>query len=102
MEQVESEILGCSHAQLGGYLMSIWGLPISLVQAVALHHCPSCALESEFSAVTAVHCADALVHAAEDGKEKPVVDAAYLDRLRLGERLIPWRNLLEEKRATLQ
>jgi hypothetical protein len=49
-----------------------------------------------------VHCADALVHAAEDGKEKPVVDAAYLDRLRLGERLIPWRNLLEEKRATLQ
>jgi HD-like signal output (HDOD) protein len=102
VEQVESEILGCSHAQLGGYLMSIWGLPIALVQAVALHHCPSCALESEFSAVTAVHCADALVHVVQEGKEKPVVDAAYLDRLRLGERLIPWRNLLEEKRATLQ
>jgi len=35
IEALEIEALGCSHAQLGAYLMSMWGLPISLVHAVA-------------------------------------------------------------------
>jgi HD-like signal output (HDOD) protein len=93
-------LLGFSHAQLGGYLMSIWGLPTALVQAVALHHCPSLAIGSEFSSLTAAHCADALVHAAQEGKETPAVDKAYLDRLGVTGSLTAWRNLLDEKRAT--
>jgi HD-like signal output (HDOD) protein len=45
----EVEALGYSHAQLGGYLLSVWGLPTSLVQAVAFYHQPSDAIDTQFS-----------------------------------------------------
>ena len=79
--------------------MSIWGLPTSLVQAVALHHSPSQTIESEFSALTALHCADALVHAASESSQDPAVDQESLDRLGLTPRLDVWRHLLEEMRT---
>jgi len=37
---LEAEQLGSTHPQLGAYLMSIWGLPVPLVRALAFHHCP--------------------------------------------------------------
>jgi HD-like signal output (HDOD) protein/ActR/RegA family two-component response regulator len=36
----EREVYGVSHAELGAYLMGLWGLPWPLVEAVALHHSP--------------------------------------------------------------
>ena len=35
---LELEYLGCTHAQVGAYLMSLWGLPTPLVHTVAFHH----------------------------------------------------------------
>jgi HD-like signal output (HDOD) protein len=35
---IESESLWCNHAAIGAYLMGLWGLPFSAVEAVALHH----------------------------------------------------------------
>ena len=56
----EVEYLGCPHELVGAYLMGIWGLPIAIIQAVQFHHKPSEATTSGFSALTAVHCADAV------------------------------------------
>lgn len=36
----EQQVYGVSHAELGAYLMGLWGLPWPLVEAVALHHAP--------------------------------------------------------------
>ncbi|PKN09405.1 MAG: two-component system response regulator [Deltaproteobacteria bacterium HGW-Deltaproteobacteria-8] len=36
--EVESEVLGLTHAQVGAYLLGLWGLPPEVVQAVARHH----------------------------------------------------------------
>jgi HD-like signal output (HDOD) protein len=36
----EQERLGATHAEIGGYLLLLWGLPFSLVQPVARHHDP--------------------------------------------------------------
>ncbi|HZZ39570.1 MAG TPA: response regulator [Acidobacteriaceae bacterium] len=101
VEDVESDLLGCSHAQLGGYLMSIWGLPTSLVQAVAFHHRPSQAIESEFSTLTAVHSADALVHLVSNDGEKTTIDGAYLEGLGLTGRTVCWQSLLDQAQRTL-
>lgn len=38
--ELEYKILGTSHAELGGYLMSLWGLPQEVVIAAAFHHKP--------------------------------------------------------------
>jgi HD-like signal output (HDOD) protein/ActR/RegA family two-component response regulator len=38
--QLEIEIFGASHADLGAYLLALWGLPNPIVDAVARHHEP--------------------------------------------------------------
>ncbi len=35
---VEAERLGLTHAQVGAYLLGLWGLPSAVVHAVAFHH----------------------------------------------------------------
>lgn len=92
---LELERLGCTHAEVGAYLMSIWGLPFSLVHAVAFHHHPSESTETELSCLTVVHAADAIVCATAP---PPVnhdveIDMNYLDRVGLREREPIWRGL---------
>lgn len=36
----EQQRLGASHADIGAYLLQLWGLPLTLVDAVARHHDP--------------------------------------------------------------
>jgi putative nucleotidyltransferase with HDIG domain len=92
---VERERLGCTHAEVGAYLMSIWGLPLPLVHAVAHHHHPAEAAETKFSPLTAVHAADAI---ASEADPSPLIhdialDQPYLRRLGLSERVSVWRGL---------
>jgi HD-like signal output (HDOD) protein len=98
IEALETEALGCSHAQLGAYLMSMWGLPMLLVHAVAFHHRPSSAIEDGFSPLTAIHCANALAHLPAEPAEQgePQIDRAYLARLGLLDREPAWRALAAE------
>ena len=97
LHEVETELFGATHAEMGAYLLALWGLPTQIVEAVAFHHRPNCAGESSFSALTAVHVANALLHEQEaEKKSSPVscVDSSYLDKLRLGGRLDSWRKCL--------
>ena len=38
--QAEQDKLGTNHAEIGAYLLSLWGLPTALAEAVLLHHAP--------------------------------------------------------------
>lgn len=49
-----------SHALVGAYLLSLWGLPSSVVEAVAFHHTPEKLSGTMFDAAVAVHIADSL------------------------------------------
>src|SRR5437868_4555053 len=72
----ERERFGCSHAELGAYLMSIWGLPHRLIHAVAFHDRPANSIENCFSALTIIHTADALVSSSNPA---PILQDVYLD-----------------------
>jgi putative nucleotidyltransferase with HDIG domain len=39
--QMEYHYLGTSHAEIGAYMLSLWGLPSGVIKAVAFHHNPS-------------------------------------------------------------
>ena len=39
--EAEREEFGTTHAEVGAYLFGLWGLPESIVEAVAYHHSPS-------------------------------------------------------------
>ncbi|HBF34354.1 TPA: two-component system response regulator [Candidatus Sumerlaeota bacterium] len=58
----EREIFGASHAEVGAYLLGLWGFPDAIVEAVAYHHNPSESHVQCFAPVIAVHVANALDH----------------------------------------
>jgi putative nucleotidyltransferase with HDIG domain len=94
---VEAECVGCPHEQVGAYLMSIWGLPVSIVQAVQFHHAPSETATTGFSALTAVHCADAIVSGLDKSplNHDLELDRAHLEDLGLAEKPAIWQGLIE-------
>ena len=95
---LELEHLGCTHAQVGAYLMSLWGLPTPLVHAVAFHHLPSETSEAHFSSLTAIHTADAIASATDKSplNQDIELDLDYLNRLGLSDREALWRSLHAE------
>jgi HD-like signal output (HDOD) protein len=58
----EMEEFGATHAEVGGYLLGLWGLPNGVVEAVALHHRPIDSVAHGFSPVVAVHIANSFAH----------------------------------------
>lgn len=58
---VEQDALGCTHAEIGAYLLGLWGLPDPVVAAVAFHHRPVDSGNQRFSVLTAVHAANAII-----------------------------------------
>ncbi len=46
--EAEYSIMDTSHAELGAYLLGLWGLPGNVVESVAFHHKPSKLIERMF------------------------------------------------------
>ena len=91
---IEREVFGASHGEIGAYLFALWGMPPDLLEAVALHHNPPRTACDEFSALTAVHVANALeseVSSDTEGLVVPEVNEAYLAGIGCLNRLEAWR-----------
>ncbi len=56
----ERHVIGASHAEIGAYLLGLWGLPYSVVEAVAFQHSPGRVVHSEFDPLSALVIAGAL------------------------------------------
>jgi HD-like signal output (HDOD) protein len=98
---LEREMLGATHSEVGGYLLGLWGLPLSLVEAVAYHHEPSTMAEPPTDVVMAVHVADAFTTAPAELREDPSVggnlDLAAVERAGLLGSLPRWRAIALEE-----
>lgn len=95
VEVAEREILGVSHAEIGAHLMSLWGLPDTIIEAVAYHHRPGECVNQGLSVLAAVHIANALEHEQESQTiyAKSAPDLEYLDRLGISDRVSELREL---------
>ena len=91
----EHDVIGTTHAQVGAYLLGLWGFPHAIIEAVTCHHCPSKAHRQEFSILTAVHVANCLTNQVYPTDNRPGsiadVDIAYLEALGLADELAVWR-----------
>ena len=93
--EAEQEVLGATHAGLGGYLLGLWALPTPIVEAVALHHSPQLAASRQFTPLTAVHAANAF-DVAVDPVSQPELCIDYLVSLDLHDRIPVWQELCVE------
>lgn len=97
--ETETELFGASHADLGAHLLALWGLPISVIEAIALHHAPQRTILEDFTPLTAVHVANVLeneVSGSAFNITPSPLDAEYLARIGLDERIEEWREAVQE------
>lgn len=92
----EQKTFGVNHADVGGYLLGLWGLPTPVVEAIALHHEPGRSETASFSPLTAVHVANVLQKLPPDPVGPGGLDANYLRRLSLEDRIPVWQRLVAD------
>lgn len=96
MTDAEDKVLGVTHAEIGGYLLGLWGLPYPIIEAVANHHAPRRVDSTEFGILAAVHIADALIREEFNSRKTsepfPGLDPVYIEKLGVAEKLDGWRD----------
>lgn len=91
LEEIERELVGCDHHEVGHALLSRWNLSTTFQQAVLHCHHPSRDTNGVASAI--LHIADLMVHALELGSSGdrfvPPLDVKGWDRLKLTASQVP-------------
>jgi HD-like signal output (HDOD) protein/ActR/RegA family two-component response regulator len=105
VHEVELDRHGITHAEVGAHLLALWGLPHTIVEAVAHHHRPLRSPAPCFDAIATVHIADALVADMEPGPAEHAtglsrIDRDYLDRIGVAGRIAEWQRLAAIELAT--
>jgi len=92
--EMEKQTLKISHAEVGAYLLGLWGLSDQVVAAVFHHHEPLLAPAGGFSPLSAVHAANVLAHeqiVIHAGFAGHPLDTAYIETLGCLEKIAAWR-----------
>ena len=98
---LEREILGCTHAEVGGYFLNLWGIPTEVVEAVTFHDNPSSVFSSKLDAVGVVHFSNYFANSFAKGFSKDnqglsleeKLDANLIANLGLEEKIGEWREI---------
>ena len=99
--EAEKNILGVTHAEVGAYLMCLWGLKDEIVDSILFHHSPAQSI-CESSGLPLLYAADCLYYEFFTDK-KPVpecranIDMDYLEAKGLAGKLSDWRAMLNRK-----
>jgi putative nucleotidyltransferase with HDIG domain len=87
IDVAETRVLGASHAEIGAYLLGIWGFPSTIVEAVAHHHAPRRVPQTSFDVLATLAVAHALTDTSDadaftaSAGPRMEVDVHYLDSL---------------------
>jgi HD-like signal output (HDOD) protein len=105
-DEIERERLGATHAEVGGYLLGVWGLPLPIVEAVAYHHRLPSAPRERMDPVLAIYVADQLAHEAvakvTGQAHAERLDMAALETAKVAGELPRWRQLAAKEARVMQ
>jgi HD-like signal output (HDOD) protein len=99
LHEVELDLFGASHAEIGAYLLGLWGLPQRVVSAVANHLEPQRTGSRVFDAAAALYVANLLVSnpdvpALEEVPPHSIaLDLSFLRLVGVAHQLDEWRRL---------
>lgn len=99
--KAEKQIFGTTHAEVGAYLLGLWGLPEEVVKAIAFHHHPSKGGLKKFELCGLIHVAELIEHheQRQPGMWETLngVDDAYLENLGLKGKITLWRDFIQQR-----
>ena len=97
----EKQLLGIYHGEAAAYLLNQWNLPNPIVEVALLHHTPQLSADTEFSPLTAVHIADAVIPTTSNAMNTDLsnrLSKSYLQRLGIDKRIKDWKGLIAQYR----
>ena len=90
--------MGASHAQVGAYLLGLWGLPDIIVEGVALHHSPDKHPNKAFTPLIAVYFANIFENNARTSSDE--MDRAFgtlpMMQSRFHEKIPIWKPISDQ------
>jgi len=99
LQDAEQQVLGSTHAEVGGYLLALWGLPVAVVEAIAFHHNPSRSALKTSGALLACHVANVFVQE-QSVKDSDIpsssLDMAFLESVGWAGEIENWRQSVGE------
>lgn len=104
---VETGLNGFSHAEVGAYLLGLWGLPYPIVEAVAHHHDPTRVEQQSFGLLGALYIANFIVDELDPlppggkGEVETGLDGDYLTALGVADQVPAWRAAAAEMASEL-
>jgi hypothetical protein len=90
----ERACFGVAHPEVGAFLLGLWHLPLTIVEAVRWHHRGAPGFRSDFDQACLLHLANLLHEERECGQE--LIDPELLDRIGKNGRVEVWRELAYE------
>ncbi len=90
----EERAFGCSHCDVGSYLLGLWALPNFVVEACAYHHNPDECTNTNLSTLSYVHVCNSFSHEEDkscvtDPKEK--LNEDYLEKIDVSDKIERWK-----------
>lgn len=93
--EAEQSVFNTNHAEIGGFLLKLWGFPDDVIEAVYFHHEPGKCVYKLPSPLTTVHVGNALefhLHHRGPDELEARIDLGYLEKISLLDRLPDWRD----------
>lgn len=97
--EVEYKNLMTSHAEMGGYLLGMWGLPNPIVDATTYHHKPYVKVSEKADLLTVIYAANGLANMCHNEmhiKYNEYLDLSYLERVGVINHLEEWTTMAFE------
>lgn len=102
LHQAEQQVFNSDHANVGSYLVGLWGLPGSVIEAVAFHHQLDAYPNPSFCPAVAVHAADVIyydLYPERSVGQPPRLNYSYLEQAGVRKRYAEWTGLCSELQA---
>ncbi|WP_027720911.1 response regulator [Maridesulfovibrio zosterae] len=100
IQEAEKDILGFTHAEVGAYLLAIWGFNEEVVEAVYCHHNPYKLGSTDLSPAVAIHVANSFEHELRvtNANYAPhLLNAQWLEQNGFSDKIVGWLQLCAEQ-----
>ena len=104
----EESLIGVSHAEVGAYLLAMWGVPHLIVEAVAHHHHPERVTFDKIDLVSSLYIANWIANdresrsATASGETYAPLNEDVVKHFDLANKLEDWRRLADSGEPQLQ
>jgi len=101
LSEAEAEIIGVTHAEVGAYLLGLWGFSNNIIEVLLYHHQPTKAPVHPFNALTAVYIANMLYNrracTSNEAEDLWMYEDEYLKVFNVDNKIPLWRKMCLER-----